>query len=136
MIFMFRLLSENQHLHISVPRIPESTSAYSYPRDLRISEVTIAGKDWKYNCYSAFYANDKAHRPVKSSSSSTDRGSGYTTASDCSGGHSEPAGREAIEWLKANHTRPLRIEELAEKVGMGVSTFHPGLRWMVDSAIS
>jgi AraC-like DNA-binding protein len=34
----------------------------------------------------------------------------------------------AIQWLKANFTRPLKIDELAEKANMGISTFHHHFR--------
>lgn len=36
----------------------------------------------------------------------------------------------AIDWLKGNFTRPLRIEELAARVGMSGSTFHHHFRSM------
>jgi AraC-like DNA-binding protein len=35
---------------------------------------------------------------------------------------------KAIAWIKANYTRPLRIDELAEIVGMAVSTLHHHFR--------
>lgn len=34
----------------------------------------------------------------------------------------------AIDWLKDNFTKPLRIEELADKVGMSTSAFHSHFR--------
>lgn len=34
----------------------------------------------------------------------------------------------AIAWLRANYTKPLRMEELAEVARMGVSTFHHQFR--------
>ena len=34
----------------------------------------------------------------------------------------------AIDWLKDNFTKPLRIEELADKVGMSTSAFHSHVR--------
>jgi AraC-like DNA-binding protein len=34
----------------------------------------------------------------------------------------------AIVWIRDNYAQPLRIEELAEKAGMGVSTFHHHFR--------
>ena len=36
----------------------------------------------------------------------------------------------AIEWLKGNFTRPLRIEDLAERARMSTSTFHQHFRSM------
>ncbi len=35
---------------------------------------------------------------------------------------------KAIAWIKANYARPLRVEELAEIAGMGVSTLHHHFR--------
>jgi AraC-like DNA-binding protein len=40
---------------------------------------------------------------------------------------SQPAAR-AIAWLRENYRQPLRIEELAEQVHMGVSTLHHHFR--------
>lgn len=37
---------------------------------------------------------------------------------------------KAIGWLKANFSKPLRVEELAEMANMGVSTFHHHFRIM------
>lgn len=34
----------------------------------------------------------------------------------------------AIEWIRTNFTKPLRVEELAEMAGMAVSTFHHNFR--------
>ena len=36
----------------------------------------------------------------------------------------------AIEWLKGNYDRPLRIDDLAEKARMSASTFHHHFRSM------
>ena len=36
----------------------------------------------------------------------------------------------AVSWLKSNFTRPLRVDELAEMVNMGTSTFHHHFRSM------
>jgi AraC-like DNA-binding protein len=35
---------------------------------------------------------------------------------------------KAVAWLKANYTKPLRVEELAQVAQMGVSTFHHHFR--------
>jgi AraC-like DNA-binding protein len=35
---------------------------------------------------------------------------------------------KAIAWIKANYTKPLRVEDLAEIAGMGVSTLHHHFR--------
>jgi len=35
---------------------------------------------------------------------------------------------KAIAWLKANYAKPLRVEDLAQIAGMGVSTFHHHFR--------
>jgi len=35
---------------------------------------------------------------------------------------------KAIAWIRANYSKPLRVEELAEMAGMGVSTFHHHFR--------
>jgi AraC-like DNA-binding protein len=35
---------------------------------------------------------------------------------------------KAITWIKANYARPLRVEELAETVGMAISTLHHNFR--------
>jgi transcriptional regulator GlxA family with amidase domain len=35
---------------------------------------------------------------------------------------------KAIAWIRANYTKPLRVEYLAEIAGMGVSTFHHHFR--------
>lgn len=34
----------------------------------------------------------------------------------------------AVAWIKANYSKPLRVEELAQMAGMGVSTFHHHFR--------
>ena len=39
---------------------------------------------------------------------------------------------QAIEWLKTNYTRPLKIEELAEKSNMSLSSFHKRFRAMTS----
>ncbi len=41
---------------------------------------------------------------------------------------------KAISWIRTNYAKPLRVEDLAEIAGMGVSTLHhPGsVRWMED----
>ena len=35
---------------------------------------------------------------------------------------------KAIAWIKENYAKPLRVEELADKAGMGVSTLHHHFR--------
>jgi AraC-like DNA-binding protein len=35
---------------------------------------------------------------------------------------------KAIAWVKANYTKPLRMEELAQIAGMGLSTLHHHFR--------
>ncbi len=40
----------------------------------------------------------------------------------------------AIDWLKGNFTRPLRIDDLAARVGMSGSTFHHHFRSMTASS--
>lgn len=35
---------------------------------------------------------------------------------------------KAIAWIRANYTKPLRVEDLAQLAGMGVSTFHHHFR--------
>jgi AraC-like DNA-binding protein len=37
---------------------------------------------------------------------------------------------KAVAWVKANYAKPLRVEELAEMAGMGVSTFHHHFRML------
>jgi transcriptional regulator GlxA family with amidase domain len=37
---------------------------------------------------------------------------------------------KAIAWIKANLAKPLRVEDLAEVAGMGVSTFHHHFRML------
>lgn len=46
--------------------------------------------------------------------------------------HGEQSHRtaKAIDWLKANYQKPLRVEELAKMARMGVSTFHHYFREM------
>jgi AraC-like DNA-binding protein len=35
---------------------------------------------------------------------------------------------KAVAWIKANYAKPLRVEELAELAGMGISTLHDHFR--------
>lgn len=35
---------------------------------------------------------------------------------------------KAIAWIRANHSKPLRVEDLAQIAGMGVSTLHNHFR--------
>jgi len=37
---------------------------------------------------------------------------------------------KAVAWIKANYAKPLRVEDLADIAGMGVSTFHHHFRGM------
>jgi AraC-like DNA-binding protein len=39
---------------------------------------------------------------------------------------------KAIAWIRANYARPLRVEDLAEIAGMGVSTLHHHFRVLTD----
>lgn len=39
---------------------------------------------------------------------------------------------KAIAWIRANYAKPLRVEELAEIAGMGVSTFHHHFRTLTS----
>src|SRR3989441_1182033 len=41
---------------------------------------------------------------------------------------SEPSDGKAIAWIKANYAKPLRVEDLAQTAGMGVSTLHHHFR--------
>ncbi len=43
-------------------------------------------------------------------------------------GHQSQRTAKAIDWIRTNYNRPLRIEELAELSGMAVSTFHHHFR--------
>ncbi len=43
------------------------------------------------------------------------------------GSHNQQIAR-AVEWLKTHFTQSIRIEELSEYVGMGISTFHHNFR--------
>lgn len=45
------------------------------------------------------------------------------------GSHSQQIAR-AIDWLKNNYSSPLRIDELASRIGMSTSTFHHHFRAM------
>jgi len=40
----------------------------------------------------------------------------------------EPPTAKAVEWLRVNYTKPLRVEELAAMARMGVSTLHHQFR--------
>ena len=42
----------------------------------------------------------------------------------------EPPNGKAIAWIRANYAKPLRVEDLAEIAGMGVSTLHHHFRML------